>query len=379
MEYFSYLFDPIYSRHIWIYNGIIISVCLFAFISNYAKHKREKAFWFALSFLVAWFFFAFTNSGTDWTSYINIYNESSLTSEYFASDGLEIGYGFLNAFLHLFIKNANYGIVIIKTIQIALVFSSIYSLKSEIHLGFSVLAYMALFYFPAFNILRISLAGAICLFSYIKSSREKYLISFFLGIVSVFIHKAAAIFIIALSIYNIYRFSGRYKTLLKALILFAVPFIVFWGKDILMFVLQTGFFFDRYENYLGYDSTFGFMQIIFYLPILFVYFAIPISQKKLFSYDLIFCFIVIGFAVAMLGYSVGMLSRMAVFFVAPFMFFLPQYIKSSSSPPSASSSSQAQTSLGLRFVIFLYWCFRYIIVMSDIFLISGLYNFSFFF
>jgi len=375
MNFFNYIFNDTYAGTIWLYNLIFAFVTGFAFLAQkrYKAKPGAKNIWFFLSFLFAWFFFAFNNTGSDLSNYIAQYEQSSLTAAFIFAAGLETGYRLIIALLHTAIENPYVGIGILKTIQLALIYGCVFKLRDKISVGYSIMAYMALFYFASFNIFRLSLAGSLALLSYVLLLEKKRFKSIVTILLACTIHSSVVIYAIALATYFCYLGFKKIRSLFRFVVLLAVPIVVFFGRDIIFFVLQSGFFMDRYVDYATAESTFGVMQIIFYLPV----FYVLIRDSKNASadyYDVNFIFSLAGFAVALIGYIVGMLSRTAILFSGPFLFYIPQYLK------HRTLGNHFPNHLAIISIIMLvYWIGRYILSISGYFITSGLYPFQFVF
>lgn len=133
------------------YNAIFILTTLFAFLSNskskivFSQNKSVNAqkLFFYLSFLCAWLFFAFSSTGSDYIAYVSIYENASFSDSFFTSRTTETGYLIMNVIFSYIIPNSYFGIALIKTIVLLLVWIGIYKLRNQIHNGYAIMAYMA--------------------------------------------------------------------------------------------------------------------------------------------------------------------------------------------------------------------------------------------
>lgn len=381
MSFFDYLSNPEYAGTIWLYNFIFAITTLFAFLAQRgtkinSESGRIKKFWFILSFLTAWFFFTFNNTGADLKQYIAQYEESSFTLDFITQKGLESGYRTLIAFFHLFVKNSYVGIGVLKTIQISIIFACIYKLRNKISVGYAVMTYMALFYFASFNVFRISLAGSLVLASYILLINKKWAKAAVLISVAYTIHNSVLVFALAYAFYLCYMIFKKDRSFLRYIILFAVPVIVFLGRNIIISFLKLGMFANRYTDYVSAESSFGIMQILFYLPLFYVLYRWKRENRDANNddFDINYIFSLSGFAVAMVGYSVGILSRVSIFFAGPFIFYIPQYLKQRSRKSSLPLDIPV-----ISVFMFIYWIIRYMLSIGGYFITSGLYPFKFVF
>lgn len=392
MKFFTYALEPQYAYSMWAYNAIFIMTTVFAFLSN-SKSKiitsqnmsvtSQKTF-FYLSFMCAWVFFAFSSTGSDYQAYISMYENASFTDSFFLSKTTEKGYLIMNVILKYFIPNAYFGIAFIKTITLLLVWGGINSLRNQIHIGFAVMAYMALFYFQSFNLLRISLSGSICFIAFIYLIKNKKKLAILLTIFAISIHMSALLFLIALIAYFLYRLSARVKSVYRILLLFAVLILTFLGKDIIIRIIESGLLGDRlsyrYSIYLGSNSTFGYAQFVFYLPVFFMIFDLlkTKSLRNSVSGELFYIWVISGFTVALLGYDFGILTRAAIYFSPVFVIFIPYYMRCRQDRSIPSYNRKRLSYSILSVVIFCYWIFRYILIISSLFIPSGLYKYIMF-
>ena len=140
---------------------------------------------FICSFIVLWIFFAFNDIGVDTPMYRGLYERyysiSSASNEYAA---VEKGYQYLNVILHIFTENGHTGVILIRSIQLSILYTSLYLLKDKIIMGYGIMAYIALYYFQSFDLLRSSLAGVICLLSFALTYKNKRIIGFILALLA---------------------------------------------------------------------------------------------------------------------------------------------------------------------------------------------------
>lgn len=392
MDFFTYAFQPQYAFSIWVYNAIFILTTAFAFLSNskskiIVSQKRslssQKVF-FYLSFLCAWIFFAFSSTGTDYQAYVSMYENASFSDSFFLSRTTEKGYLIMNVILKYFIPNAYFGIAFIKTITLLLVWGGIRSLRSQIHIGFAVMAYMALFYFQSFNLLRISLSGSICFIAFVYLIKNKKKSAILLTICAISIHRSALLFLITLMAYFLYRFSARFKSVYRILFLFAVLILTYLGNDIIIRTIESGVLGDRLSNrysiYLGSNSTFGYAQIVFYLPVFFMIFDLLKTKSLRNSVfgELFYIWVFTSFTVALLGYDFGILTRAAIYFSPVFVIFIPYYMRYRQDGSIPSYNRKRLSYSILSVVIFCYWILRYMLTISSLFIPSGLYEYKMF-
>lgn len=389
MEFFTYAFEPQYAYSIWMYNAIFIVTTVFAFLSN-SKSKTitsktrvitsQKTF-FCLSFFCAWIFFAFSSTGSDLAAYVSIFEDASFSESFFSSRTMEKGYLILNVILHKVIQSPYLGIALIKTVLLLLVWGGIYSLRNQIHIGFAVMAYMALFYFQNFNLLRIGLAGSICFTAFIFLIRNKKTSAIVIAVVAITIHRSALLFLLTFFVYFIYRLSRRMKLLYRILINITVPILAFLSKDIILQVIESGLLGERYSVYQNIESTVGYAQFAFYLPVFLILYYLnkDKSTKPNKLVDMGYIWACAGFIVALSGYGFGILARAAIFFSPVFSVLVPYYMKCRQN--RVISPSRKRLNLSYRVIslaIACYWVLRYILTISSLFIPSGLYEYKMF-
>lgn len=384
MQFISYALDSKYGYSMWVYILIFTMTSIFAFLSARNKtiiiktvhRKRHINLWFALSFFTAWFFYVFADIGADFKQYLAIYNGASFTSNYFLFNTVENGYLAINAALNLLFKNPLIGVGIIKTIILICFFGGLYSLREKIHIGYSVMAFMAVFYFQGYNLIRLSLAAGICFISLILVYKNKKLLSLILAIATFWIHRSTCIFIFVLLFYFVFKYSKSFKPVLRFVLIISIPLLIFFGGDIILNLIQYDAFHGRYDNYKVGGFMIGIGQILFYIPafiMLFICFRNNDIRKSS-EYELSFIWVISGFIVAMLGYQTGMLARVEILFSAVYMFFIPYYLKSKKSGHiNAAMLNYSLTSIIMTF----YWIIRFILNISGLFFTSGLNEFTF--
>lgn len=303
---------------------------IFAFLSQkhfYNKEGKEifvfRNIFYIFSFLIAGIFAFIIADGNDFPQYSLIYQKSNWNS---VKDlYIEPGYRILNLFLKSVIKNPNFGLGIIKLFTVALVYRSLYLLRKKINLGFAIMAYISLFYFEGLNLIRIYLAGAILLrgfCGYLENKKiYKYLIAV---IIAISIHYTAIIGLYFILLINCYYNSiikkqfNRFRILnfLNILLTISVPIIL----PILIYKIS---FLYKYANYLG-NTTIGITQILYFIiPLIIGWQIYKYSNEQ--HKEILLIFSIFSFAIALLGYNIGILTRMLFYFSFPFLIAMPLY------------------------------------------------------
>lgn len=333
-SYFSLLFSGDNGGTIFLYTIIFFVSFLLASKSqkvvngNYVFQKS----WFFITFLFLWIFFALNDVGADTEQYRYIFSNVTRISDISqVALGVEPGYQFLNYLVHFFTDNPVTGVVILRTIQLVLVFLSFYMLRKDIDIKYAVMAYVAFFYFSSFNILRSSLAGSVGLLSFVLLYKQKDILAFLLAIVGFSFHNSFALFIITLILCELVikiKFLNKNVTLVVILASLALLFILKVGAQYINLFLYTSDFNNgRYDDYTSDVSTAGIFVIFKYLPVFYSLFILGRfkskneAERRWFIMSLVYVFA--GFAIAIMGYQIGMLTRAAIYFGSAFLFLIP--------------------------------------------------------
>ena len=264
-DFFQLLLSEQHTLSIILYSLIFTISSLFAFSSQKQLKSGDKKFSlasFIASFFILWIFFAFNDVGVDtphYRSYFDEYKSIYDTSTHFGA--VEIGYQYLNITLHYITNNSYAAIVIIRTLQLTIFFGALYILRNKIHIGLAVMAYVSLYYFQSFNLLRSSLAGSLCLFSFALFFERKYLWAILSACLAFEFHNSAVFFGIALLLYSVSygSFLRKYRKLLITVTLIALVLFLNIGSDLITIFLMNDFGGGRYEEYL-YSDAICFME-----------------------------------------------------------------------------------------------------------------------
>lgn len=377
-SYFSLLFSGDNGGSIFLYTIIF-------FVSFLLASKSQKVVngnyifqrsWFFITFLFLWIFFALNDVGADTEQYRSIFSNVTNTADISQiALGVEPGYQFLNYLVHFLTNNPVSGVAIIRTLQLALVFLSFYLLRDEIDIKFAVMAYVAFFYFSSFNILRSSLAGSVGLISFALLYRKKDFLAFILAIVGFSFHNSFALFIITLILCELIlkiRLLNKNVTLIVIIAFVALLFVLNVGADYINFVLNNSDFNNgRYEGYASDTSAAGLFVVFKYVPVFYSLYLLGRSkiksevEKRWLIMNLVYVFA--GFAIAVMGYQIGMLTRTAIYFGSAYLFLIP----SSFYRPGLISRKS------FKIVIFIFLTMMYMINISGYLGPDQLSNFHF--
>lgn len=383
MDNLLIIFNSEYSQSFFVYICIIFFTVGFAFISqNYSMEdlryvKKFNTVAFVTSFLIAGTFIFLVKSGVDFAQYCKIYANSTFSS--FSDLNIEPGYRLLNICMKVIIPNAEIGVSLIKLISLAIVFRSFYLLRDKIHVGIAILAYMVLFYFQSFDLIRIYLAGAILLHGYalfvIEGKYGRYFIDILLA---TSIHYTAIVALVMLVVEMLFRGTKRKQAKLsnKKIMLFAVLCIigVFVFPYVAKFLCQKISVFNKYEKYFS-GGSFGIGQFVYYVLPIFI--AVLVKKYSNYKYrDEIFVLTIVGFCVALEGYFVGILTRMFIYFSTPFLITIPMFCNQlATNEMDIEYTKRKKINKDVWFmIIILYFIVRFILMAKSLVEMEGLGN-----
>jgi len=330
VSFFSYMFNAESSRTILIYICITFISFLFGTVSQKIvtnKYSNEvtvrvRKLWYLIACFLLWFFSFFNCVGNDYPMYLSIYEES--TFELIARNiFVEPGFRMLCVLIKLIVSDARIGIGLIKTITLLLIFITIYKFRDRIHIGLALLAYVSIFYFESYSLIRSNLAAAMVLFSIALIIEKKNIFALTIMILSMTIHYSAAI-----SLVFYFIFIGLRKINVRKLVIImltAALFMVFLSDTVLRYLSYNVSYFAKYRNYIATGSSFGIMQIIYYIPIFITIFYTYSNQKTTTQHCSIIL-VFMGLAIALIGYRSGMVSRMNVYFLYNYVILIPYFV-----------------------------------------------------
>lgn len=316
-----------------LYAAILAASVIFAFLSQKKRVIDNYQFVsfhikpFLISFAILGLFSFFITTGTDFGQYVKIYNASKISS--LSNFYLEPGYRLLNIILRIFIKDAYVGVGVIKLIFIALVFRGLYTLKDDIHIGTAVLAFVTLFYLQSFNLIRIYFAGAILFCGLSELWKNNRVGRFIIAVlIATTIHYTA---IAGLFILLVYLFINMKKiqslpNKIKYSIIVAIALIIpIVSPFVIKFMVNSISAFHKYIAYIG-KGTLGIGQIAFYTaPFLaIIIMMLKESNEKI---TMAFAFVCMCFSIALLGYSIGMITRMSFYFSSAYLIVIPMFCR----------------------------------------------------
>ena len=386
-SYFNLFTSYIHGGTILLYTFLFVFSSCFAFLaqpSRYRNTTKIKRFWYTMSFLLLWFFYALNNVGVDTEHYHGLYDMySSIKDLEIGGRGIELGFQLMSVVLHFFTNDPYIGVAIMRSFQLFFIFWGIYLLRDKIKVGYAIMMYVALFYFDAFNLLRSSMAGSLCFLSFAYMMKHKTFLPVILSVLAVFIHKTAMFYIVCQVLFYVLNsklIRKNVKIITMTLVVVSI-FVMLYGTKLLeILVLSEGVGEGRYDIYFDRKSTTGFFILVKYLVIFVLLLSI---RQKLIKKDkrIWFLFIVwlaCGFALAIVAYDIGILGRAAIYFASSFVVLLPYFINNKKELLGRFYRKNGIFNGKLiGFICTWYTIFLFIITLGDLYYISELGPFKF--
>lgn len=353
-----------------IYIGILFFVFLTSLCLNERPNNRGAL---TCSFLVLWFFYALSTTGTDYISYINYYEMFSWSD--LLKTEQEVGYVILNCIIKIFVYDAAYGVMIIKTIVILNVYIALYRMRDKIQLGTSLFMWVCLQYFNGY-LIAMALASSLVLIgmSYMVENKIwKAMIVFFLAAT---LHYSALI-VVLFSIVYIILMQNELSGIKMFLYNVALIVVTVRITQFLPMVVNSIDVLSKYSIYIrNVDDRIGIMQVVFYLPLWVTAYSLVRDEadfkfKKLFNVLLWY-----GFAVAVMAYKYTIFMRMSTYFIACFVFFVP-YVLKLLNEKSPQLRKGCYVVRGMTGIYFMYGIARACLFLYEHWTISYLGSFSF--
>ena len=378
-DFLSLLFDSGQGNTVLIYILLFVFGSLLAFMSQ-NKCKFNK-FWFVADFLLLWFFYAFNDVGIDTEHYKYYFQQYAQFIDCGAGGGaVELLYQYLNVFLHLFTSSPDIAVAIVRTIQLSLFFYAVYLMRDRVRIGYAVMAYVAFFYLDSFNLLRSSLAGSLCLLSFVWLYNKKYLISVVSALLAVGFHNSSLIYFGVLMMFFIinHKALAKRKLLLSILAIVVLAIVVNYGNSFIVGqITENDLGEGRYDNYVYGTSSAGLFVFLKYTPvfIILLLLAKKSSETEPRWWFMNFVWATASFTLALLGYQIGIITRVAIMFSQAYIFFIPYYMKIRSTP-SVKKTAFLGPLCGP--VMILFYIIMFVFTTASLYVPSGLNNFKFY-
>ncbi|MEH2930362.1 EpsG family protein [Candidatus Ventrimonas sp. KK005] len=277
------------------------------------KTNLSVGIFLMFSFLVVFIPLASRNCGTDTAGYYWSYAHNRQV-------GNDLLFYYLSLLLHAIIPSPKIGLGIISGISLLIVYYAFIELKKDVNVSLCFIAYFFSLYFYLYNYVRMMLAVSFVIFGYsmlIKGKRTKAVISF---TIAAGIHFAS---IIVLMVYMGIMIIPKHRRILVTLI----------GGTTLLFLMNPRFFlslitYERYREQINLealkDVRIGMGTTIKILPIFVIQMIYLKRFKKEFQYNIMFVSTFVNYAFSILGYFVGVASRLSnMYFVLHLLFLIP--------------------------------------------------------
>lgn len=227
-------------------------------------------------------------------------------------------------FIHIFIANPKFGIGIIGVICLIIVMIAISSCEKEIEVSLAWFAFITALYFYYYNYVRMMCATTLVIVAYTYMIKNKNKQAIFYLIVASWIHLSA---VVVLLVYVIMQYFVRYRRFFIGLIIIGIGAFVYNPMFFLSLISI-----ERYSSQIVLDTVnnakIGIGTFLRILPILLVqiFYLKKFKQNKV--YNKLFIFSIINIGISLVGYFVGVASRLAnMYFTAHILFALPWIIK----------------------------------------------------
>ena len=256
-------------------------------------------------------------------------------------------------FIHIFISDPRLGIGIIGVICLVIVMITISSCEREIEVYLSCFAFITALYFYYYNYVRMMTATTLVIvaFSYMIKNKNKQAIIFL--IIASCIHLSA---IAVLLVYITMQYFIKYRRFFIGLLIAGISAFVYNPMFFLMLVRV-----NRYSSQIVSDTVnearIGLGTFLRALPILLVqiFYLKNFKQSKI--YNKLLALTIINIGISMVGYFVGVASRLAnMYFTAHILFAIPWIIKHLNS---------YRHKIYLRIFFIVYMLFYYYIVSQN--------------
>ena len=369
----SYIINAWEPKTIYLYWAIVI-ISYFLGIISYRKRSRIidnkkckiniiNKFAFTLLFLFLLVFSAFRDVGTDLPVYKDIFNQAYLGASYFNYQ--EPGYMLLNLIFNKLGFNDVGFIALISFITLFFVFKTISENVSNIDVGLSVLAFVAIYYFQSFSLVRIYLVAAFLLYysKYLVEQKfGKYLICI---VIAILFHYSAILVLLPFVLY--YLYEKKRKIFLPAFII-----ACFMGIFAVLIFSKIPIF-ARYEDYLregALSSDFGYMQFVLNIPNLLLWFYARKKKHGGTYVNMLIVYSLSALLIGMLSYKISMLGRSLVFYNIIYIVCIPYIL-------NKIKRNNIKTGFIFSSIYVIYLFLRFILYMNEYLILDGLMPYKF--
>ena len=259
--------------------------------------------------------------GIDTIVYRNTIDNAVSLKQIFEDSTSEPFYKILQYLIHLTIGSGTIGIFLYAVATLMLVCKGFKNNLGNINVYLALLVYTCIYFFPAMNLMRLSLAASFVFanFHYLIDGRYKM----FLLIIcfACMMHYSTAVLLIPLAMYLIYQRNRK----LAFFFIIILTLIVLFGVTILGDYISI---LNRYAGYIeGNESSgrVGVMLFFDYLPALFVLYYIYKHKINGRWSDLTVCFTSAALLVRLLAYFITAAGRLHVHFMFLTLILIPYW------------------------------------------------------
>ena len=287
---------------------------------------KIRKFPYCLATAILVFFAAVYASGADYAQYMEIYEASDWSS--LVDPQIEFGYRIINIVFKAVFPSSAVGVAAIKAVSVFLTCTAIYKLRAHINLGISLFSYVALSYLISLNLIRIYFAAAIILlgiaslYTAKKYNITKLVVSILLATAIHYTAISVMVLPIILILKNHLPLRKRNKN--KAIFVLMVIFVIS-ALYVIPVLVNNISVLNKYLPYINASGSIGIGQIVFF-AIPFYWLIMCRKKSDRCGWNLDYIIILLSFAISLLGYRIGMLSRLSAFFNMTFIVAVPRLI-----------------------------------------------------
>lgn len=288
-------------------------------VSYLSIMKQLRPLFFILLFILG---FRHTSVGIDTIVYKGGIEEDISLVQRFLESTSEPLYKIIQHVLHLVFDNGTIGIFFYSLCTLFFIYGGIKRYVSDININICLLAYVCLYYFPSFNLLRISLAASIIFFYFHYIIEGKYKRFAIVVLLTSLLHYSTIVVFLPFLSYLVYK-NNKFL----GLILFCIVLITVVVSNSLLGSYIS--LINRYSSYVeGNESSgkVGVMVLIDYLPCILVCLYIWLKKIKGQWADLMICFTSSAFLIRILAYYLTAAGRLGYQFPILIMILLPYWI-----------------------------------------------------
>ena len=288
-----------------------------------SKYKISRCF--LITHMILLLFMGLRGSwvGIDTIVYSQTFENATSLSAVFNDDSTtEPLYKIFMFILRTIFFSRHVAIFIFSALIMYFVFKTLKKYYNSLCLAVAIPAFVCIYYFHSFNLIRITLAASFLLWSTPLLVNEKYKQYSIRILVTTFMHYSSIVLFLPLGLLIVYK---KNRTLAYFSALGVILLIVAGTRMLGDYIVLL----NRYEDYiLGNKSSgqIGLALFIDYLPCLFT--SCYILRKKIHSHwgDMMVCFTMAAFIIRLLAYFITATGRLHIHFMPLTLIFLPYWL-----------------------------------------------------